>query len=59
MVEQIDETRRIASEMGEPALTETDWDVFFGRRNGTLSPEASNKIIFAYTVAQSIVRKDA
>jgi len=44
MAEQIDpriepETRRIASEMGMPVVTDAQWDVFFGRRIGVLSDD--------------------
>ncbi|WP_092300328.1 hypothetical protein [Bradyrhizobium sp. Ghvi] len=63
MVEQIDPriepaTRRIASEMGMPVLTDAEWDVFFGRRIGVLSPQASNKMIAAYAAAQAIARRE-
>ena len=63
MAEQIDpriepETRRIASEMGMPVLTDAEWDVFFGRRIGSLSLQASNKMISAYSAAQAISRKE-
>lgn len=64
MAEQIDprielETRRIALEMGTPMLTDAEWDIFFGRRIGALSLSASNKMIAAYTAAQSIARMRA
>lgn len=63
MAEQINpriepETRRIASEMGMPMVTDAEWDVFFGRRIGKLSLQASNKMIAAYTAAQAISRKE-
>lgn len=50
------ETRRIASEMGIPTLTDVEWDIFFGRSAGTLSLQASNKMIAAYTAAESLAR---
>lgn len=61
MSEQIDpriepETRRIASEMGMPMLSDLEWGIFFGRSAGTVSLEASNKMIAAYTVAESLAR---
>lgn len=63
MAEQIDpriepETRRIASEMGMPVVTDAQWDVFFGRRIGVLSRQASSKMIAAYAAAQAIARND-
>lgn len=63
VVEKVDtsiepETRRISSEMGEPTINEVDWDVFFGRCNGKLSPEILNKLVYAHAVAQSIERKE-
>lgn len=39
-------------------LTDAEWDVFFGRRIGRLSLQASNKMIAAYTAAQSIAPKE-
>ncbi|MGT2434921.1 hypothetical protein ACU4GH_02625 [Bradyrhizobium betae] len=63
MADEIDpriepETRRIASEMGMPVLTDAEWDIFFGRRIGALSRQTSNKMIAAYAAAQSIARRE-
>lgn len=44
--------------MGTPTLTDAEWDVFFGRRTGTLSRQSSYKMIAAYTAALSIARKE-
>ncbi|GGI29164.1 hypothetical protein [Bradyrhizobium guangdongense] len=63
MAEQIDpvvesEARRVASEMGMPVLTDAEWDVFFGRRVGVLSLQASNKMMAAYAAAQAIAQRE-
>ncbi|WP_271604600.1 hypothetical protein [Bradyrhizobium sp. CCBAU 11434] len=52
------EARRIADEMGNPKVTEVDWDVFFGRRTGALSVAASSKMLYAYTAARLVAREE-
>lgn len=49
--------RRIASDMGDPVLTDADWDIFFGRLYGILAPEVSLKMICAYAAARSLARE--
>lgn len=45
------DTRRIAIEMGNPAISDSEWNIFFGRRAGALREEHQTKMLFAWSAA--------
>lgn len=48
------DTRRIAIEMGNPAVADGEWDIFFGRRTGAISEQQMAKMVYAYSAARSL-----
>ncbi|MBI5261697.1 MAG: hypothetical protein HY852_07765 [Bradyrhizobium sp.] len=49
-----DDARRIAIEMGDPAIDDSEWEIFFGRRFGVLEDKREAKMLFAYSAAHTV-----